>query len=129
MRAPQPRPRVVTAAFWCWLVASILTTAFGLLQLTQNAPIFFRLVGALLMVVGLGQGYLTGRARKGDVRYIRAAVALAMTSVVLLALLTAIFGVSLPGLLAIAVIMALMIAGTVLMTRPAAASWADQEPQ
>jgi hypothetical protein len=129
MTAPQPRPRVVTAAFWCWVGASILTTALGMLQLSVNAPVFFRLIGVLLAVVGLAQGFLTGRARKGDVRFRRAATALAMTTVVLLAAVLVLFRAGIPGLIAIAAIMGLLIAGIVLMTRPAAASWAEQEPQ
>jgi hypothetical protein len=129
MTAPQPRPRVVTAAFWCWVVASIVTTALGMLQLSTNTPVFFRLVGVLLAVVGLAQGFLTGRARKGDVRFRRAATALAMTTVVLLVVVLLLFGVGMPGLIAIAAIMGLLIAGTVLMGRPAASSWADAEPQ
>ncbi len=129
MTAPQPRPRVVTAAFWCWVVAAVLLTALGMLQLTVNGPVFLRSVGALLAVVGLAQGFLIGRARKGDVRFRRAATALAMTTVVLLAVILVLFRAGIPGLIAIAAIIGLLIAGTVLITRPAVASWPDQEPQ
>ena len=129
MTAPQPRPRVVTAAFWCWVVAAVLLTALGMLQLTVNGPVFLRSVGALLAVVGLAQGFLIGRARKGDVRFRRAATALAMTTVVLLAVILVLFRAGIPGLIAIAAIIGLLIAGTALITRPAVASWPDQEPQ
>lgn len=128
MTAPQSRPRLVTAAFWCWVAAAILLAALGLLQLSINGPAFLRLIGALLVVVGLGQGFLTGRARSGDVRFRRAATALAMTTVVLLAAILLLFHAGIPGLIAIAVIMALLIAGTVLISRPAASS-PEQEPK
>ncbi|MDT5362582.1 MAG: hypothetical protein QOC69_4344, partial [Mycobacterium sp.] len=31
MTASQQRPRVVTAAFWCWVVASLLLIAGGMM--------------------------------------------------------------------------------------------------
>jgi hypothetical protein len=128
MTAPQSRPRVVTAAFWCWVGASVLTAALGLLQLSINGPVALRAVGALLVVVGLAQGFLTGRTRGGDVRYKRAASTLAMTTVALLAVILLLFRAGLPGLFAIAAIMGLLIAGTVLITRPSASS-PEQEPK
>ena len=76
-------------------------------------------------LAGAGMAYLAGRSRRGDTRFRRAAVALSLTIVVLVALV-AVFGV-VHVLTLLAVIP--LIAGTVLMTRPAAASWADQEPQ
>lgn len=69
--------------------------------------------------------FLAGRSRNGDTRFRRAALTFALTIVALVAL-CAVFGV-VHVLTLIAVIP--LIAGTVLMTRPAASSWVDQESQ
>ena len=44
MSAPLQRPRIVDAAFWCWLAAAILLAALGLLLAlnTANIPVFLR---------------------------------------------------------------------------------------
>ena len=123
MTAPQPRPRVVTAAFWCWIVASILLIVGGLLAASISLPTVFRGAGIVTALAGAGLAFLAGRSRNGDTRFRRAALALALTVVVLVAL-CAVFGV-VHVLTLLAVIP--LIAGTVLMTRPAATSWADQE--
>ncbi len=125
MTAPQPRPRVVTAAFWCWVVAAVLLIVGGLLAASYALPAVFRGAGVITALAGAGMAYLAGRSRRGDTRFHRAAVALSLTIVVVVAL-AAVFGV-VHILTLLAVIP--LIAGTVLMTRPAAASWADQEPQ
>jgi hypothetical protein len=125
MTAPQSRPRVVTAAFWCWLIASILLIVGGLLAASVSIPAVFRGAGVVTALAGAGMAFLAGRSRNGDTRFRRAALALALTIVVLVAL-CAVFGV-VHVLTLIAVIP--LIAGTVLMTRPAASSWVDQESQ
>ena len=125
MTAPQPRPRVVTAAFWCWVVAAVLLIVGGLLAASYALPAVFRGAGVITALAGAGMAYLAGRSRRGDTRFHRAAVALSLTIVVVVAV-AAVFGV-VHILTLLAVIP--LIAGTVLMTRPAAASWADQEPQ
>jgi hypothetical protein len=125
MTAPQPRPRVVTAAFWCWLGASMLLIVGGLMAASVSIPNVYRGIGVLTALAGAGMAYVAGRTRSGDTRFRRAAVALSLTIVVLVALV-AVFGV-VHVLTLLAVIP--LIAGTVLMTRPAVASWADQEPQ
>jgi hypothetical protein len=125
MTAPQPRPRAVTAAFWCWVVAAVLLIVGGLLAASYALPAVFRGAGVITALAGAGMAYLAGRSRRGDTRFHRAAVALSLTIVVVVALV-AVFGVV--HILTLLAVMPL-IAGTVLMTRPAAASWADQEPQ
>lgn len=125
MTAPQPRPRVVTAAFWCWIAASILLIVGGLLAASVSLPTVFRGAGIVTALAGAGLAFLAGRSRNGDTRFRRAALTLALTIVVLVAL-CAVFGV-VHVLTLLAVIP--LIAGTVLMTRPAASSWADQESQ
>ena len=123
MTAPQSRPRVVTAAFWCWLVASILLIVGGLLAASVGLPTVFRGAGVITAFAGAGLAFLAGRSRTGDTRFRRAALALALTIVVLVAL-CAVFGV-VHVLTLLAVIP--LIAGTVLMARPAASG--DQESQ
>ena len=125
MTAPQPRPRVVTAAFWCWVVAAVLLIVGGLLAASYALPAVFRGAGVITALAGAGMAYLAGRSRRGDTRFRRAAVALSLSIVVLVALVAVIGVVHVLTLLAVIP----LIAGTVLMARPAAASWADQEPQ
>jgi hypothetical protein len=124
---PPSRPRVVNVAIWAWVAAAMLTTALGLRQLTADIPLFFRMIGAVLLVVGLVQGFLTGRARNGDPRFARAATALAMATVVLDAIILFAFGAGLFALIALAVIMALLITGTFSITRPEAHAWLNRD--
>jgi hypothetical protein len=125
MTAPQPRPRVVTAAFWCWVVASLLLIVGGLLAASVSLPAVFRGAGVITALAGAGMAFLAGRSRHGDTRFRRAAVALSLTIIVLVALLAMLGVVHVLTLLAVIP----LIAGTVLMTRPAAASWVEQESQ
>jgi peptidoglycan/LPS O-acetylase OafA/YrhL len=124
MTAPQPRPRVVTVAFWCWVVASVLLVAFGMLLAlsSQDLPVLFRGAGALFALSGLGLGYLSGRARLGQPRFRRAAVALALAIVVILAL----FALMSRGPVWLLVMIVTMV-GAVLMMRPSAQDWFDRE--
>jgi hypothetical protein len=119
------RPRTVTAAFWCWVVAAVLTAAFGLFMVSLSAaPTFIRGAGGVLVVVGLGQAYLAGRARKGQLRFANAGVGLALASVVFCVLLLLTIG---DGVITYAVIMALLITGTVLIRRESAAAWFESQ--
>lgn len=125
MTAPQPRPRVVTAAFWCWAIASLLLIVGGLFAAFVPLPAVYRGAGVLTALAGAAMAYLAGRGRDGDTRFRRAAIVLSLTVIVLVAL-SAILGV-VHVLTLIAVLP--LIAGTVLITRPAASSSAEQEPQ
>lgn len=124
MTAPQPRPRVVSAAFWCWVVASVLFIVGGLLAASVNIPVVYRGLGALTALAGAGMAYVAGRTRAGDDRFRRAAVALSLTMVIVTSLLGA-SAVLLGGFVATLTLVAVfpMIAGTVLITRPAAVDW------
>jgi peptidoglycan/LPS O-acetylase OafA/YrhL len=124
MTAPQSRPRVVTAAFWCWVAAAFLLMLGGLIAASLNVPAVFRGAGVVFLLAGGGMAFLAGRSRSGDTRFRRAAVALALTLIMLIAL-AALFRLA-NGITLLAVLP--LIAGTVLITRPAAAS-SDQEPQ
>ena len=125
MTAPQSRPRVVSAGFWCWAAAAVLLVAFGLLLAfsPDSLPTLFRGMGALFAASGLGLGFLAGRARLGDERFRRAALALALAIVVVLALF-ALYSRGPVWLL----LMILTMVGAVLMMRPPALEWfADEE--
>jgi CDP-diglyceride synthetase len=130
MTAPHPRPRVVTAAFWCWVAASILLIVGGLMAATVNIPVAYRGAGVITALAGAGLAYAAGRTRNGDSRFRRAAIALSMTIVVLTSIL-AVAAQMLGGAVATLTVLAVipLIAGTVLMARPAAASWAEQDSQ
>jgi hypothetical protein len=125
MTAPQQRPRAVTAAFWCWLVASVLLILGGLIVAFASLPPLSRGGGFITGLAGAGMAFLAGRSRSGDTRYRRAAVALSLAIVVLMPLVV-MFGVvhvlTLLGVL-------LLIAGTVLITRPVVASWFDSKAE
>ncbi|WP_099038156.1 hypothetical protein [Mycobacterium neglectum] len=124
MTAPQSRPRVVSAGFWCWAAASVLLVAFGLLLAfsPESLPTLFRGMGALFAASGLGLGFLAGRARLGDASFRRAAIALSLAVVVILALF-ALYSRGPVWLL----IMILTMVGAVLMMRPPAQQWFDNE--
>jgi hypothetical protein len=125
MTAPQPRPRVVTAAFWCWVVASLMLIVGGMLAASISLPAVFRGGGVLTALAGAGMAFLAGRSRRGDTRFRQAAVVLSLTIIVLVALVAVLGVVHVLTLLAVIP----LIAGTVLITRPAAASWSEQESQ
>lgn len=119
MTAPQSRPRVVTAAFWCWLAASLLLIVGGLIAASVSAlPMVYRGGGVITVLAGAGMAFLAGRTRSGDTRYRRAAVALSLAIVVLVALCAVVGVVHVLTLLAVLP----LIAGTVLITRPAASA-------
>lgn len=120
MTATQPRPRIVSIAFWCWLAAAILLILGGLLLvLSQSSvPVFFRGVGGLWIVAGALLSYLAGRAGGGDARFRRAAVALSVALAVLLAL----FSVLTSGLVWLLVLVLLIVAA-ILVLRPSAQQW------
>jgi CDP-diglyceride synthetase len=119
MSAPQQRPRIVTIALWCWLVAAALLIALGLLSVTARNVLFFvRGAGVLFIVAALALAFLAGRTAKGDARYRRATVALALALVVLLALYTL-----LSQGIAWVVPMVLVMVAAVLMMRPSAHAW------
>lgn len=120
---PAVRPGSVTAAFWCWLIAAVLMAAFGMLLLSVTTATFFKVAAILLIVVGLAQGYLAGRTGSGLKRFSNAGAGLALASVVFLAVLLIIGAVAILGVLIVAFIMALLIAGTVSSQRPSSQKW------
>ena len=125
MTASQQRPRAVTAAFWCWMVASVLLILGGSIVAFAGVPPVSRGGGVITGLAGAGIAFLAGRSRTGDIRFRRAAVALSLAIVVLMPLVV-MFGIvhvlTLLGVL-------LLIAGTVLITRPIVAPWFEKEKQ
>lgn len=118
MTAPAPRTRVVTAAFWCWVVASVLLMAGGLIAASvQGAPGVFRGAGVISAIAGAGVAFLAGRSRGGDARYRRALIALSLTIVGLISI-SAVVGIG--NVITLLAVFPL-IAAAILVTRPGAA--------
>ncbi|MDX1883448.1 hypothetical protein [Mycolicibacterium sp. 120270] len=123
MSAPVPaRPRVVSAAFWCWEAAALLLLVGGLIAATVNLPAIYRGAGALTALAGAGMAYLAGRMRTGDSRFKRAGLALALAIVVLVALASVIGVIHILTLIAVVP----LIAGIILLTRPAATAFYEE---
>jgi len=120
---PGSRPRSVVAAFWCWVVAAVLTAAFGMLVASLSIATFFRVAGVILVVVGLAQGYLAGQARRGQQRLASAGVGLAMASVAVLAVLLIMGAAAILGVVIVAVIMTLLVVGSVMSQRATSQQW------
>jgi hypothetical protein len=119
MTATEPRPRVVTAAFWTLLVGAVLLMTGGLLAATASIPSFYRGAGIICVLGGATIGYLAGRTRTGDARFRRATLAVSLVLVVMVSLIAA-FGVI--HILALLSVLPLIV-GTLLLSRPGSASW------
>jgi nucleoside permease NupC len=124
MSAPLPRPRPVTAAFWCWVVAAVMLIVGGLITASVSLPPVFRGVGVLTALAGAGMAFLAGRARTGDTRFRRAALALSLAIIVLVALVAVLGVVHILTLIAVIP----LLAGLALITRPAAAAYYQETP-
>ena len=122
--SPATRPGSVTAAFWCWLVAAVLTAALGLMILSIPGG---RIIGGLLLLAGLARAFLADRARKGDIRFARAALGLAMASVVFLAVVVLLLGPGVFFLGAIVLVMLLEIVGSAMNQRAASQKWYESQ--
>ncbi|MUL76720.1 hypothetical protein [Mycolicibacterium sp. CBMA 226] len=129
MTEPTPslpvRPQSVTVAFWCWVVAAVLLMVGGMLTATAEVPPAYRTLvvgfGVITAVAGAAMAFSAGRARAGDSRFRRAAVALSMAIVIIVGLL-ALLGVA--QLLSLVALLPL-IGGAVAITRPPAQTWFD----
>lgn len=135
------RPRVVTAALWALLLGAVVLAGAGLLVATTSfdllrdvAPeavsddeigeylVLRRAVGMLYAVAGAVLAFLSGRLGRRDRRYRRATVVLAVVTVVVVAALSVIAKTGIVSVIALLSVMA----GAVLLTRPAAAAWLDE---
>lgn len=124
MSVPAPRPRAVSAAFWCWVAASLMLIVGGLLAASANIATVFRGAGVLFAVAGAGLAFLAGRTRAGDGRFKRAALALALAIIVLVALASVLGVVHILTLISVIP----LIAGVALITRPAATAFYQETP-
>ncbi len=124
MSAPSPRPRAVNAAFWCWVIAALLLMIGGLIAASASLPALFRGAGVISAIAGAGMAFLAGRSRTGDARFRRAGIALSLSIVVVVAVVAALRsgGVRRGHVLTLISVIPLM-AGTALITRPAAAAF------
>ncbi|EID16102.1 hypothetical protein MPHLEI_06482 [Mycolicibacterium phlei RIVM601174] len=111
-----PRPRVVTAAFWCWVAASVIVMTGGMITATVDYPVF-RVAGLLTILAGGAMAFLVGRVRRGaDERFRRAALALSLALVAYLVVLSVVGILFWPTLVAALP----LFAGAILITRSSA---------
>ncbi|MGE2832854.1 hypothetical protein [Mycobacterium sp. SMC-4] len=142
---PADRPRLVDAAFWCFIAGAVVLIVGGLMASTAGydaarAAIpdtvdddavrtflaVYRASGIGAVLVGGAVAFLAGRARRGDARFRHALLGLVFaTGVVVLVLAIGIKSVHLVILLALLP----LLVGAALFTRPAAAGWYDRERQ
>ena len=124
MTASEPRPRIVDAAFWCWItVAILLAFVCGVYLLGPN-PWYYRVPFGVLTAAGVGLGALAFPTRKGDKRFRLASVVLTFMVLVLVMVVT----VLTRGWLWLIAI-ALLLAAATLITRQPAQEWFDTVAQ
>ncbi|RZT18164.1 hypothetical protein EV589_2417 [Mycobacterium sp. BK558] len=136
------RPRLVDAAFWCFVGGAVIMIVGGLLAATatydaaraaipsemsddrvRSYLTVYRLIGIGAVLAAGALAFLAGRARRGDGRFRFALLGMAFALVAVVLLMAIGVGVAQPlillGLLPVLV-------GAALMTRPAARAWYDQ---
>ncbi|KMO76850.1 MAG: hypothetical protein HZB45_19990 [Mycolicibacterium rufum] len=136
------RPRLVDAAFWCFVGGAVIMIVGGLLAATatydaaraaipsemsddrvRSYLTVYRLTGIGAVLAAGALAFLAGRARRGDGRFRFALLGMAFALVAVVLLMAIGVGVAQPlillGLLPVLV-------GAALMTRPAARAWYDQ---
>mgnify|MGYP000184440193 CR=1 FL=1 len=133
-----PRPRQVDIAFWLLVAGCVLLMVGGLLAATMSFEAVrgavpasmsddevrrflnvHRASGAFCVLAGIGLGFLAGRMRTGDARYRRAAIGLALATVVLVSLVAVFVGIHIVALVGLLPV----IGGAAALTRPAATAW------
>jgi uncharacterized membrane protein len=140
MTSAHPRPGIVDAAFWCWMVAAGVLILGGLLAVVTTSDTFretapgvsdaqirsiltlYRGSGAICVAMGLAIGYPAWRTRRGDKRFRRATIALSVATVVLLVVFAVLLGY-LPYLAPLSAVG--LIVAPVLATRHKASAWFD----
>ncbi|AKS30589.1 hypothetical protein [Mycolicibacterium goodii] len=109
---------VTTLGFVCWLVAAVLLMVGGMIAASVSLPgldtPLFRGVGVLIAIAGAGMAFLAGLSRGGDPRFRRAAMALSVAIVVIVALTARLGVVHILTLIGIV----LLIVGTILNALP-----------
>lgn len=138
MSETQSRPTSVTAACWLLVTGAVLLMAGGLLaglvsfdSLRQAAPPtatddaveayarLYRSAGILFGIAGVALAWFAVRARVRDLRARRAAMALGLAIVVVVALAAVFSGTHILALLSVVPI----VVGTLLLSRPSALDW------
>ena len=138
MSETESRPSAVTTACWLLVVGGVLLIAGGLLatlvsfdSLRQAAPItvtdealhdyarLYRGAGILFGIAGVALVWFAGRARSRDLRARRAAMALGLSIVVLVAVAAVFSGTHILALLSLLPI----VVGTLLLSRPTVLDW------
>ena len=142
MTSTEP-PRIVEAAFWCWMVAAVLLIAGGFMAVFAGADampgnfpgaslsvdqarslaIVYRVAGVVVVAVGLGIGYLAVPIRTRNSRNLRFAVALSFAILLLEVLLGFLVGIVSPLSL---IALLPLIGGCVLATRRTARVWSKR---
>lgn len=137
--ASPDRPRVVDIAFWCFVGGAVIMMVGGLMSASTSYEFarsaipatvaddqvrsyltIYRYSGVGLAVAAAALAFLSGRARRGDERFRRAAMAMVAAIVVLVLLLALVVGVANPVIL---LALLPMLVGLVLMTRRPARDW------
>ncbi len=138
MSETESRPSAVTTACWLLVVGGVLLIAGGVLatlvsfdSLRQAAPItvtdealhdyarLYRGAGILFGIAGVALVWFAGRARSRDLRARRAAMALGLSIVVLVAVAAVFSGTHILALLSLLPI----VVGTLLLSRPTVLDW------
>jgi hypothetical protein len=133
----ETRPSAVTTAYWLLVLGAALLMAGGLItaslgfetvRRTQPASVtdesvnallwLNRGIGILFMLSAVALGWLARRALRRDPRFRRAAVALAL-AIVLVVAIASVFG----GFVLAPLALVPIIVGTVLLSRPAVVEW------
>jgi uncharacterized BrkB/YihY/UPF0761 family membrane protein len=133
----ETRPSAVTTAYWLLVLGAALLMAGGLItaslgfetvRRTQPASVtdesvnallwLNRGIGILFMLSAVALAWLARRARRRDPRFRRAAVALALATVLVVAIASVFGGFVLAPLALVPIIV-----GTVLLSRPAVVEW------
>ncbi|MBS1695236.1 MAG: hypothetical protein JST91_23775 [Actinobacteria bacterium] len=137
--SPSPRPRIVDVAFWVLLAGAVMLILGGLLATTvtfdaarraitssvdddrvRTYLVVYRGMGVGAILAGGALAFLGGRARRGDPRYRRALLALALATVAVLGVIAVLAGVA-QAVVLLALVPILV--SVVLWTRPAAGAW------
>ncbi|VEG51598.1 Uncharacterised protein [Mycolicibacterium aurum] len=145
MTAPSPssRPRVVDAAFWCFVGGAVVMIVGGLMASTasfeaaraylpasmtddqvRNYLMLYRGTGIGSIVAAAALAFLAGRARRGDRRFRLATLGLAFATVAVIGLMAIGIGVAHP-----IVLLSLLpiLVGAALIVRPSARDWYAEE--
>lgn len=149
MTAPLPepptRPRLVDAAFWCFIGGAVIMIVGGLMasattfesaraaidptiadEQVRSFLTVYRVSGMGSVLAAAALAFLAGRARRGDARFRLATLGLSFATVVVIGLLAFAVGFVEP-LIALALLPILV--GAALFSVPAVRTWYESEGQ